>query len=75
MSEAVRVALITGGVSLLGSVITLIAQNRLTVYRIDQLEKKVDRHNALIERVAVVEQSAKSAHRRIDGVERKEGMA
>lgn len=35
-------------------------------YRIKSLEEKVNRHNSLIERMYKVEESAKSAHRRID---------
>ena len=43
--------------------------NKLSNYRIEQLEKKVEKHNNLIERMAVVEQSTKSAHHRIDEME------
>lgn len=42
------------------------AANRLTVYRIEQLEKKVSKHNNLVERMFCVESSVKSAHHRID---------
>lgn len=73
MNDAVAVAIITGGISLLGSVIALVAQNRLTVYRLDQLEEKMDRHNSLVERMAVAENSLKVEHRRIDELVRKEG--
>ena len=73
MNDAVAVAIITGGISLLGSVIALVAQNRLTVYRLDQLEEKMDRHNNLVERMAVAENSLKVEHRRIDELVRKEG--
>ena len=41
------------------------------VYRINELEKKQDKHNQLIERMTVVEQSTKSAHHRIDNLEQK----
>ena len=34
--------------------------------KISYLEKKMDKHNCLIERMVVVEQSTKSAHHRID---------
>jgi len=34
--------------------------------RLSYLEKKMDKHNNLIERMSCVEQSTKSAHRRID---------
>ena len=36
---------------------------------IKRLEEKQDKHNSLIERMVVVEQSVKSAHKRIDGIE------
>ncbi len=38
-------------------------------YRLDELEKKQDKHNNLIERMTVVERDVKSAHHRIDRVE------
>jgi len=40
------------------------------LWRIKELEKKVDKHNGLIERMVVVEQSAKSAHHRLDHLEK-----
>ena len=36
--------------------------------QIKRLEKKQDKHNNLIERMAIVEQSVKSAHHRIDDI-------
>lgn len=38
---------------------------------IKRLEEKQDKHNNLIERMTIVEQSTKSAHHRIDGIENK----
>lgn len=38
------------------------------LWRITQLEKKVEKHNQLVERMVVVEQSTKSAHHRLDGL-------
>jgi tetrahydromethanopterin S-methyltransferase subunit G len=38
--------------------------------KLDTLEKKQDIHNGLIERIVVVEQSTKSAHHRLDTLER-----
>lgn len=40
--------------------------NKLVNYRIDRLEEKVTKHNNLVERMTIVEQSTKSAHHRID---------
>jgi len=36
--------------------------------KISALEKKMDKHNGLVERMVVVEESTKSAHHRIDEV-------
>ena len=52
--------------TLLGSLAGIMTANKLTVYRIEQLEKKVEKHNNLAERMIKVEQSASSAHHRID---------
>lgn len=66
MESTVMVAIITGCASLFSAILTGIITSSKTIYRIDQLEKKVDKHNGLVERMVVVEQSCKSAHRRID---------
>lgn len=44
-------SLITGAISLVG----ILVSNKLTLYRVEQLEKKVDKHNNLIERMYKVE--------------------
>ena len=69
MSEAVLVALISGVGTILGSGIGVIASARLTHYRLEQLEKKVDLHNNVIERVyelekrgALLEQHVEDLH-------------
>ena len=49
-----------------GSIGGILTANRLTNYRIAELEKKVNKHNNLVERMVIVEQSTKSAHHRID---------
>lgn len=51
-----------------GSLGGVMRANKLVSYRIEQLEKKQDRHNGLIERMVAVEQSCKSAHKRIDEI-------
>ena len=87
MNTEIIVALITGGLTLAGVVITVIAGNKktaaqikaqsdLTIYRIEQLEKKQDQHNSLIERmfkaeerIAVNEEQIKVANRRLEDLE------
>ena len=69
MSEAVFVALIACAGTLMGSLFGVLASARLTNYRIEQLEKRVEKHNNLIERMTAVEASVKSAHHRLDSIE------
>ena len=52
--------------TLVGSLAGIMTANRLTNYRIEQLEEKVRKHNNLVERMIIVEQSTKSAHHRLD---------
>lgn len=50
MSNEVLVAFITVGGSALGTFAGILTTSKLTNYRIEQLEKKVDKHNGVIER-------------------------
>ena len=60
----------------IGSLGGIMAANRLTNYRIQQLEKKVEKHNQVIERVyelekneAVIEEEIEVANHRIKDLE------
>ncbi len=52
--------------SIIGTFGGILVSSKLTTYRLEQLEKKVQQHNNLIERMYKVEDSVKSAHYRID---------
>lgn len=39
--------------------------------RISELSSRVEKHNSLVERMALVEASAKSAHKRLDDIEKR----
>ena len=54
MKEIV-VAIIALAGTAIGSLGGILAANRLTNYRIEQLEQKVDKHNSVVERITVVE--------------------
>ena len=51
MTEGIMIAIITGGLAVLGNVVVVVFNNTKTLYRIEQLEKKVEKHNNLIERM------------------------
>ena len=55
MSESVLVALIGLAGSGVGSLIGVLASARLTQYRLEKLEEKVQAHNNLVERTYVLE--------------------
>lgn len=55
MSDAVIVALLSLVGTLGGSFLGIMAANKLTNYRIEQLEKKVAEHNNLVTRLYEVE--------------------
>lgn len=48
--------IVNAGVSLISIIITAFTSYRLFSYRLDQLEKKVEKHNNVIERVYKLEQ-------------------
>lgn len=56
MSDAIIVALIGLGGSAIGSLFGVLVSSRLTQYRLEQLEKKVEVHNGVIDRVYKLEQ-------------------
>lgn len=68
MSDAVLVAFITGGLAIVSNIMVAMAQNSKTIYRIEQLEEKMDKHNNLIERVAVMERDEKTQWKQIDEI-------
>ena len=79
MMESIIVAVITGGMALLGNVMSNLSTHSKTMYRIEQLEKKQDIHNQVIERVyqlekvtEILEERQKTANHRIDDLEREE---
>ena len=55
MSEVVIVAILSLIGTLVGSLTGILTANKLTNYRIEQLEKKVEKHNNVIERVYKLE--------------------
>lgn len=69
MSTAVA-TVIVGGLSLIGSLAGSFGGMKLMAYRIEQLEKKVDKHNNFAERIPVMEEQIKVANHRIDDLER-----
>ena len=80
MSEAILVAIITGGISLIGTIITVIATSRkteislqvsqaVTDTKIEELTREVRTHNNFAQRMPVIEEQIKVINHRIDDLE------
>jgi len=80
MSEAILVALITGGLSLVGVVITCLATAKksekataiaqaVTDTKIEELTREVRLHNGFAEKIPVLQEQIKSIHHRLDNLE------
>ena len=67
--ESIIVALITGGLAFLGTLISSMVANSKTLYRIEQLEKAQNKHNSLIERMYKVEKSIEVDEERLKYIE------
>lgn len=63
---------IVGVLSLLGTLAGSYGGMRLVTYRIEQLERKVEKHNNFAERIPVIEEQIKVANHRIDDLEHME---
>ena len=70
MDNTVIVALISLLGTLVGSLGGIMVSTKLTNYRLEQLEKKVEKHNNFAGRVPVLEEQMKVANHRIDDLER-----
>lgn len=70
MPNEIIVALIAFGGTVVGSFAGVMASSKLTNYRLSELEKKVDKHNSLIERTYILEEKMKVANHRIDDLEK-----
>ena len=64
--EAIIVAVLSLIGTLTGSIVVGLTSNNKTIYRIEQLENKVEKHNNVVERVAVIENTIKSQQHQID---------
>lgn len=73
MEPEIVVAVLSMCGTAVGSVAAVMAANKMSNYRISQLEKAVEKHNNLCERMIIVEQSTKSAHHRLDEIVEEKG--
>ena len=84
MSEAIVVALITGGLSLIGVIVSnnrtaqsmdakLDKQQAVTETKLEELTREVRTHNNFAQRIPVLEEQMKVANHRIADLEKERG--
>lgn len=67
MQDTIVVAIL----SLIGTLAGSFGGTQLIKYRIEQLEKKVEKHNSVVERTYLLEEKMRVANHRIDDLEGK----
>lgn len=55
MTEGIMIAIVTGCLAAIPTIIAVVVNNAKTIYRIDILEKKVEKHNNYMERLLKAE--------------------
>ena len=88
MSEAIIVAIITGGLSLIGVIVSnnrtaqsmdksmdakLDKQQAVTETKLEELTREVRAHNSFAQRIPVLEEQIKVANHRIEDLEKEKG--
>ena len=71
MTEGIVIAIITGGMAIVSNILVAWASNSKTIYRIDQLEKKVSEHNNVIGQIAVMKRDQETQWERVDELKEK----
>ncbi|MBP5311734.1 MAG: hypothetical protein J6112_02740 [Clostridia bacterium] len=78
MSDSIIVAILSLIGTALGAVVSVLTANRLTIYKIDERRKVVEKHNGLIDRtyklekdVTIVNEKMDVLDHRVDALERK----
>lgn len=83
MGETIAVAVISGGLTLIGTIITVLAASKktdenlrisqaVTDTKLEELTREVRAHNNFAQRMPVVEEQIKAVNRRVDRLEGKE---
>lgn len=68
MESEIIVAILSLVGTLIGTFTGILTSTKLSNYRIEQLEKKVEKHNSVVERTSILERDLKTVWRSIDEI-------
>ena len=71
MDNELFVAILSLAGTFIGTLGGILVSAKLTNYRIEQLEKKVEKHNGFAEKIPVLEEKIKVINHRLDDLEKK----
>lgn len=66
MDTNIAIAIITSASSLIVAIVSVVMNNRILGYKVDELKKQVEKHNQVVEKVAVLQQETTTQWKRID---------
>ena len=69
MDTTIIITLVSEVITLVGVIVTCYFSHSKTIYRIDQLEKKTEKHNNLIERTYECEKQISVIKQQIENIE------
>lgn len=70
MNNTIIVAIISFAGTLIGTAGGILASSKLTVFRLEQLEKKLDSQSNTVSRIPVLEEKLHGIRRRVSALER-----
>ena len=66
MKPEIMIAIITSASTLIAAIVSIVMNNRLLGYKFDELKKVVEKHNQVVEKVALLQQETATQWKRID---------
>lgn len=72
MTESILAALLTGGTTLVGVLVSNNAKTAVLHQKIEDLTREVRRHNGFAERIPVIDEQIRGINRRLTDLEREE---
>lgn len=69
MTDTVLIAILSTVGTIMGSLLGILAANKMTNFRLEKLEEKVNKHNNVIERMSIAEIRIKEPRSDIDKLE------
>ena len=71
MTDTVLIALLSMIGTIIGSLLGILAANKMTNFRLEKLEEKVNKHNNVIERMTVAEIRIEALEANVDKLDRR----